>query len=89
MSKLLILAMLLAGLPVAAFPGVGDAIAEIVTKLHATRTHPALEKMRKEIPAGVLEMLTVPKVLKLYQELGLSSLTELKEAVRGDRLRKT
>jgi DNA polymerase (family X) len=40
--------------------GVGNAIAEIITKLHATGAHPALEKMRKEIPAGVLEMLTVP-----------------------------
>ena len=59
-------------------PGVGDAIADIIKNLHATGTHPSLEKMRKEIPAGVLEMLTVPglrpdKVLKLYQELGVSS----------------
>ena len=35
-------------------PGVGNAIAEIIKKLHATGTHPALEKMRHEIPAGVL-----------------------------------
>ena len=74
-------------------PGVGEAIADIVKKLHATGSHPALEKMRKEIPIDVLEMLTVPglrpdKVLKLYRELGLSSLAELEEAVRGDRLRK-
>ena len=41
-------------------PGVGEAIADIIQKLHATGTHPALEKMRKEIPAGVLEMLTIP-----------------------------
>jgi DNA polymerase (family X) len=49
--------------------------------------------MRREIPTDVLEMLTVPglrpdKVLKLYRELGLSSLAELEEAVRGDRPRK-
>jgi DNA polymerase (family 10) len=74
-------------------PGVGDAIAEIIKKLHDTGTHPALEKTRKEIPAGVLEMLTVPalradKVLKLYQELGLSSLAELEEAAREGRLQK-
>ena len=53
-------------------PGIGDAIADIIKKLHATGTHPALEKMRKEIPAGVLEMLTIPglradKVIKLYK----------------------
>ena len=74
-------------------PGVGEAIADIIKKLHATGAHPALEKMRKEIPVGVLEMLTVPglrpdKVLKLYQELGLSSLAELEEAAREGRLQK-
>jgi DNA polymerase (family 10) len=74
-------------------PGIGDAIADIIKKLHATGTHPALDKMRKEIPAGVLEMLTIPglrpdKVLKLYQELGLTSLAELAEAAREGRLQK-
>jgi DNA polymerase (family X) len=73
-------------------PGVGAAIADIVTKLHKTGTHPSLEAMRKEIPAGVLEMLSVPglrpdKVLKLYQALGISSLAELEETVRADRLK--
>jgi DNA polymerase (family X) len=73
-------------------PGIGDAIADIV-KSHATGRHPALEEMRKEIPAGVLEMLTIPglhadKVRKLYQELGLTSLEELEEAARKGRLQK-
>ena len=40
-------------------PGIGDAIADIVTKLYQTGTHPSLEKLRKEIPAGVLELLNV------------------------------
>lgn len=30
-------------------PGVGDAIADIVTKLHRTGSHPSLEKLRKEV----------------------------------------
>jgi DNA polymerase (family 10) len=34
-------------------PGIGDAIADIIKKLFATGTHPALEKMREEMPAGV------------------------------------
>jgi DNA polymerase (family 10) len=55
--------------------GVGKAIADIIIKLHRTGTHPSLESMRKDIPEGVLEMLSVPglradKVLKLYKELG-------------------
>jgi DNA polymerase (family 10) len=35
-------------------PGVGEAIADIITKLQRTGTHPGLEKLRKEIPAGAL-----------------------------------
>jgi hypothetical protein len=38
--------------------GVGKSIADIITKLHNTATHPSLEKLRKEIPAGVLELLS-------------------------------
>ena len=73
-------------------PGIGDAIADIVTKLHRTGTHPSLEAMRKEIPAGVLEMLAVPglrpdKVLKLYKSLGITSLAHLEQAAREDRIK--
>jgi DNA polymerase (family 10) len=73
-------------------PGVGEAIADIITRLHDTGTHPGLEVMRKEIPAGVLEMLTVPglrpeKVMKLYKELGITSLAALEEAGKTDRLK--
>ena len=73
-------------------PGIGDAIADIITKLHRTGTHPSLKSMRKEIPAGVLEMLAVPglrpeKVLKLYKSLGITSLADLEEAARADRIK--
>ena len=71
--------------------GIGEAIADFIKKLHATGTHPVLEKMRKEIPAGVLEMLTIPglrpdKVMKLYQDLKLTSSEELEAAAREGRL---
>jgi DNA polymerase (family X) len=74
-------------------PGIGDAIADMVTKLHKTGTHPSLEKLRKEIPAGVLEMLAVPglrpeKVLRLYKDLGITSLAELEAAAKNDRIKK-
>ena len=73
-------------------PGVGSAIADIVMKLHETGGHPALDAMRKEIPAGALELLEVPglrpeKALKLHRELGISSLDELEAAAQADRLR--
>lgn len=74
-------------------PGVGDAIAHIITKLHKTGSHPSLEKLRKEIPEGVLEMLAVPglrpeKVLRLYKDLGIASLAELEAAAKDDRIKK-
>lgn len=74
-------------------PGVGDAIADIITKAHKTGSHPSLEKLRKEIPAGVLEMLAVPglrpeKVLRLYKDLGIGSLSELEAAAKDDRIKK-
>jgi DNA polymerase (family 10) len=73
-------------------PGVGDAIADIVTKLHQQGSHPALDAMRKEMPVGALEMLSVPglrpdKVMKIHRELGISSLDELEKAAREDRLK--
>jgi DNA polymerase (family 10) len=74
-------------------PGIGDAIADIITKLSKSGTHPSLEKLRKEIPEGVLEMLTVPglrpeKVLRLYKDFGITSLAELEAAAKDDRIKK-
>jgi DNA polymerase (family X) len=73
-------------------PGIGVAIADIVTKLHQTGSHPSLEKLREEVPAGVLELFAVPglrpdKILKLYQELGITSLKQLEAAAKEDRVR--
>ncbi|MGY4600589.1 DNA polymerase (family 10) [Bradyrhizobium sp. GM22.5] len=74
-------------------PGVGEAIADMITKLHKSGTHPHLEKLRKEFPEGVLEMLSVPglrpeKVLRLYKDLGITSLAELEAAAKNDRIKK-
>jgi DNA polymerase (family 10) len=74
-------------------PGAGEAIADIITKLYGTSTHPSLEKLRKELPDGVLEMLSVPglrpeKVLRLYKDLGIASLADLEAAAKDDRIRK-
>jgi DNA polymerase (family 10) len=73
-------------------PGVGDAIAGVITQLCQTGSHPSLEKMRADVPQSVLEMLTIPglrpeKVMKLHKELGISTIEELETAVREDRLK--
>src|SRR5438477_3277999 len=73
-------------------PGVGNAIADIITKLHRTGTHPSLEKLRKKIPAGVLELLSIPGLrpdkVRLYKDLGITSLAELEVAAKEDRIKK-
>ena len=73
-------------------PGIGEAIADIVKQMYRTGTHPALEKMRGETPAGVLELLALPgvrteKILKLYKELGVDLLEFLEEAAQAGRLK--
>lgn len=73
-------------------PGIGDAIADIVRKLYETGTHPSLEKLRQEVPAGVMELFTMPglrpdEILKLHQALGVNSLADLEAAAKADRIR--
>jgi DNA polymerase (family 10) len=74
-------------------PGIGEAIADIIKRLHETGTHPTLERMRAEMPETTLELLAIPglrpeKVIKLHRELGVSSLAELEKAARAGRLNK-
>lgn len=71
--------------------GVGEAIADIIKKLYETGTHPSLEKLRREVPDGVLEMLSLPglrpeKALMLHKELGIDSLAALEAAALENRL---
>jgi DNA polymerase (family X) len=53
-------------------PGVGEAIADIITTLHLTGTHPSLESMRRETPGSVLEMLGLQQNLERARALGTS-----------------
>ena len=74
-------------------PGVGSAIAGIIERLHRTGTHPALEEMRAAIPAGVLELLSLPgirveRVMKMHRQLGINSIADLEHAARNDELAK-
>jgi DNA polymerase (family X) len=74
-------------------PGIGETIADIVTKLHNSGSHPLLEKLRRDIPDGVLDMLSIPglkpeKINIIHKELGITDLAALEAAVREDRLKK-
>ncbi|MFD5568639.1 DNA polymerase/3'-5' exonuclease PolX [Streptomyces cadmiisoli] len=73
-------------------PGVGKSIAEKVTVYLRTGSVPAVEELRARIPAGVRRLTAVPtlgpkKALVLYEELGVSSIEELTDAIHQERLR--
>jgi DNA polymerase (family 10) len=55
-------------------PGIVDAIAAIVTKLYETGTHPSLEKLRRQVPVGLLELFAIPvlrpdKIFKIHEAM--------------------
>jgi DNA polymerase (family X) len=73
-------------------PGVGKSIAEKIGEFTATGTFGALEELRAEIPAGVLQLTRIPalgpkRAIQLYQELGISSVGELEDAIKEGRLK--
>jgi DNA polymerase (family 10) len=72
-------------------PGVGPAIAAKVAEITATGTFAALERLRGEVPDGVLQLTRIPalgpkRALQLYRELHIGSPAELREAVTAGRL---
>ncbi len=72
--------------------GVGAAIAEIITDLLDTGTSRELEELKKNIPAGLDEILTLEgvgpkKVRAVWQKLGVTTVGELEYACRENRLR--
>jgi DNA polymerase (family X) len=74
-------------------PGVGDAIADIVTKLIRRDRTQASKSFARKCRLPSLNYFTVPglrpdKILRLYQELGITSLAGLEAAAKEDRVRK-
>jgi DNA polymerase (family X) len=72
-------------------PGVGKAIAGKVSEITATGTFAALERLRADIPDGVLQLTRIPalgpkRALVLYRELHVGSPEELRDAIKAGRL---
>src|SRR6185369_7284289 len=72
--------------------GVGASIADKITEYFESGKIAAIEELRAKIPAGVRAMTVIPglgprKAMMLYEELGISSVAELEEAIREDRLK--
>ncbi len=73
-------------------PGVGEAIAKKIGEILATGTVSLLERLRKQIPPGLLEITAIPGVgpklaHTFYNELGIATIAQLREAVGAHRLR--
>ena len=72
-------------------PGVGSAIADIIEQLSATGTHPTLERMRRETPEGLMDVMALPgmrpeSATKLFEKLGIASLGDLEKAAKEGKL---
>src|SRR5215212_2359734 len=73
-------------------PGIGKTIAEKIETLLETGSIPSAEKLKAKYPPGLVEITRLPgfgpkKARKLFDELGVKSLDELREAVENERLR--
>lgn len=73
-------------------PGVGEAVSKKIQEMLSTGELGYLEKLRAEVPDGLVRMLEVPDVgpktaMFLHKELGISSVEQLKEAALAHRLK--
>jgi DNA polymerase (family 10) len=73
-------------------PGVGEAIAKKVEEILATGNLKYLDDLKEELPAGLLQIMQVaelgPKTaMRLYQELKVTNIEELKQAAEHHRIR--
>jgi len=72
--------------------GIGEAIAKKIEEIIETGHLEFLEKLQKEIPRGLLDMLNISglgpkKVAALYKELGIKTIDELRKACLNGKLR--
>lgn len=73
-------------------PRIGSALASQIKQLYLTGESSVLEELRKEFPAGILQLSMVPglsltKIKQLHEELGINSVEELKAAAEAGKLR--
>ena len=73
-------------------PGVGEAIAIKIKEYLASGKLAYLEKLKKEVPDGLLALMAVPgigpkKAQRLWKDLNIHSLSQLKDAIEKHRIR--
>jgi DNA polymerase (family X) len=73
-------------------PGIGRTLEEKIKALLETGSIPAVEKLRAKFPPGLVDITRLPgvgpkRVRKLYDELGIASLEDLRAAAESGKLR--
>jgi DNA polymerase (family 10) len=73
-------------------PGVGEALAKKITELVQTGKLEYLERLKKEVPTGLIDLLGIPglgprKVAALYKNRGITSIQDLQKAASNGKLR--
>jgi len=73
-------------------PGIGEALAKKIRELIETNRLEYFEKLKKEIPEGLLDLLNIPglgpkKVAALYKNLDITTIKELRKACLKGKLR--
>src|SRR6185369_16351923 len=73
-------------------PRIGSALASQIKQLYLTGESSVLNELRKEFPVGIVQLsaipgLSLPKVKQLHDELGITSVEELKAAAEAGQLR--
>lgn len=75
------------------FEGIGAHLSETISELYRSGKFPEYEKLKKSIPAGLLELVQVqglgPKKVKLlYEKLKIKNIADLKKAAEEKRVQK-
>jgi len=73
-------------------PGIGGTIEAKIVEVSETGDLKALAKLRDRVPAGLVEIMRVPGLgpktaRRLWQELGVATLDDLRAAAEGEKLR--
>jgi len=73
-------------------PGIGEALAKKITELVQTGKLEYLERLKKDVPPGLIDLLGIPglgprKVAALYQNQGITTIQDLQDAASKGKLR--
>jgi len=84
--------MLAEGEDLESIPDIGESIAKKIKEIIDSGTCKKLKELHNQLPDGLREMMQIPylgprKVKAIYDELGVSSMAELKKACQEERVR--